>query len=76
MPLYEYVCPTCEVKFEKLRPMTNGHEAACPACGTESPRVLSMFAAFSKGSNGEMAAVGGVGCGGACPAGCSCATRP
>ena len=74
MPLYEYVCPNCEAKFEKLRPMTDGYQSECPTCGTGSPRVLSVFAAFSKGSEGETAAVGGSGCGGPCPTGCSCPT--
>ena len=71
MPVYEYVCPNCEVKFERLRPMTDGHEAGCPTCGTESPRVLSVFAAFSASLGGETAAVAGGGC--ACASGGTCA---
>ena len=73
MPVYEYVCPGCKVKFDKLRPMTDGHHAHCPDCSTESPRVLSMFAAFSRGMDGEVASVAGGGC--ACAAGgaCGCA---
>ena len=76
MPLYEYVCPNCEARFEKLRPMNDGRQAECPTCGTESPRVLSVFAAFSKGSEGETVAVAGSGCEGPCPPGCSCAAWP
>ena len=70
MPVYEYVCPNCEVKFDRLRPMTDGHQAECPICDTESPRVLSVFAAFRRGSEGEMAPVTGGGC--ACSAGGAC----
>ncbi|MBI4201050.1 MAG: zinc ribbon domain-containing protein [Chloroflexi bacterium] len=70
MPIYEYVCPNCESKFEALRPMSDGREARCPDCGTESPRVLSVFAAFSKSSEGQAVPVAGGGC--ACAAGGSC----
>lgn len=73
MPVYEYLCPSCETKFERLRPMAQGHQAQCPDCETQSPRVLSMFAAFSRGAGGETAPVAGGGC--ACGAGgaCGCA---
>ena len=71
MPLYEYVCPDCDVKFEKLRPMSDGQAAPCPTCGTDSDRVLSVFAAFSQSAGGEVASVAGAGC--ACAAGGACA---
>lgn len=73
MPVYEYVCPHCEAKFERLRPMVEGHRAHCPDCGTESPRVLSVFAAFSRGAGGELSSVAGGAC--ACGTGgaCGCA---
>lgn len=73
MPLYEYVCAECEVKFEKLAPMSDGRSSACPTCGEEAPRVLSMFAAISRGADGEFAPVAGGGC--ACAGGgaCGCA---
>ena len=73
MPLYEYFCPSCETRFERLRPMTDGRQAICPSCATESPRVISLFAAFSKGPAGESMAVAGGGC--ACAAGGTCACR-
>ncbi|MFH1142075.1 MAG: zinc ribbon domain-containing protein [Chloroflexota bacterium] len=71
MPVYEYLCPNCEAKFERLRPMSNGHQARCPDCGTQAPRVLSMFATFARGAGGEMSPVAGGGY--ACAAGGSCA---
>lgn len=71
MPIYEYVCPSCDVKFEKLRPMSDGLSAKCPTCTTESRRVLSVFSAVSTSSNGESHAFAGGGC--ACSAGGACA---
>ncbi|MDD5082624.1 MAG: zinc ribbon domain-containing protein [Dehalococcoidales bacterium] len=53
MPIYEYVCTDCGLKFEVLRPLTqtNGH-TCCPDCGKNAERVFSTFASFSKGDNG------------------------
>jgi putative FmdB family regulatory protein len=64
MPVYEYRCPECALKFELLRPMSKVNEdAACPRCNNGAKRILSTFAAFSKGSSGEPAPVaGGSGC--------------
>ncbi len=69
MPIYEYVCPHCEIKFELLRPFSKADEPAiCPECkGRDTKRAISRFAAFSKGSDGDSASVGG---GGGC-AGCA-----
>ena len=42
MPLYEYCCDTHGV-FEAFRPFAqSAAPAACPTCGSESPRVLSL----------------------------------
>ena len=41
MPLYEYEC-TRHGTFEEIQPMQRSAEPAqCPACGGQSPRVLS-----------------------------------
>ncbi len=33
MPIYEYVCPGCELKFEVFhRTVHNGEKASCPSC--------------------------------------------
>ena len=73
MPLYEYVCSSCDVKFERLRTMAEGGHADCPDCGIDSRRVLSVFAAFSQGGARNMTAINGGGC--ACASGgtCGCA---
>ncbi|MEI7646283.1 MAG: zinc ribbon domain-containing protein [Chloroflexales bacterium] len=46
MPLYEYQCPDCDTRFERLvRSSESAPTIACPTCGGErSARVLSMFA--------------------------------
>ncbi len=64
MPLYEYVCPTCKARFEKLQPMSASKEAGCPACGQTAMRAISVFAAVSVGEGGEAMPVTGGGCAG------------
>lgn len=47
MPIYEYVCQSCEHTFEELvRSMANRRAKQCPSCGSTSvERKLSVFAA-------------------------------
>lgn len=72
MPLYEYRCSGCGVKFDKLMRMSDADGVvACPTCGGAAKRQVSLFAAFSKGDGGQVSTVGG-GCAG-CSAG-SCAS--
>ncbi|MGB2855797.1 MAG: zinc ribbon domain-containing protein [Dehalococcoidia bacterium] len=60
MPVYEYSCTECGLKFELLRPMSQVNlDATCPRCSNGARRVLSTFAAFSKSSSGDSAPVGG-----------------
>lgn len=45
MPIYEYLCPSCQRRFERMRPRSEATEPApCPDCGTTSPRAISSFA--------------------------------
>ena len=70
MPIYEYCCPDCGFKFKLLRPMSRADEdAPCPRCNNGARRVLSSFAAFAKGSDGEAAPVGGGSACSSCSAG-------
>lgn len=71
MPVYEYYCRHCGQKFELLRPMAKaGETASCPEGHPGATRVVSLFAAFSKGSNQTPAPVGGgCACGGSA---CAC----
>ena len=63
MPIYEYVCPHCESKFELLRPMSRAAEkVSCPQCQQKAERVLSVFASFSRDESGLTAPVGGNSC--------------
>jgi putative FmdB family regulatory protein len=72
MPMYEYFCPDCNVRFEKLIRHATPENAeggiACPTCAqTDTRRVLSVFAAVSSGDGqSSMSAGGGCGCGGNC----------
>src|SRR4030042_5753190 len=53
MPIYEYVCPSCETKFELLRPFSRSSEdAPCPKCQSVAKRVLSVFACFARDAEG------------------------
>ncbi|MGJ7499920.1 zinc ribbon domain-containing protein [Variovorax sp. ZT5P49] len=46
MPTYDYTCPRCG-PFVERRPMTLfDRPAPCPACGSESGRVLSVPASL------------------------------
>lgn len=47
MPIYEYVCQSCEHAFEELVPtMTARHATKCPSCGgSDVERKMSVFAA-------------------------------
>ena len=68
MPLYEYRCANCESRFEMLRPMSQADTpAACPYCAeTTGRRLISLFAAVSRDTNGGsrmVASSGASGCG-------------
>jgi putative FmdB family regulatory protein len=61
MPLYEYVCASCQRKFEQYV-RAWGEEVACPVCaGRDVEKQLSTFA-FA-GTDGLRAGGGGGGCG-------------
>lgn len=70
MPLYEYKCPECDVRFERLLSVADGRQAQCPDCETQASRVLSVFATLSRSADGQVTPMGG-GC--ACAAGGACA---
>lgn len=74
MPIYEYVCQTCNSKFEKLvRSMNAEQNIACPKCGGK--KVGRQFSSFAVGG-GEGKSEGGHGGGcGCCAAANSCPNR-
>lgn len=76
MPIYEYYCPNCKSRFEKLRRMAEMDLfVACPQCAKGARRVLSVVAAVVGDrverfeAAGEMGGGGGCACGGG---GCGC----
>ena len=75
MPLYEYHCPTCDHKFEKLQSMS-AVGADCPNCEQPANRAISVFASVIKGGSMDMLTsmsppppLGGGCCGGGCGCG-------
>lgn len=73
MPLYEYACPGCGERMEKMKRVSdraNGPE--CPACGEQTVLALSAPGRVGVGSgsasaSGSSLPVSGGGCG---PGGC------
>ena len=62
MPIYEYVCCDCSLKFELLRPFSQANDrASCPRCHNTAERKLSTFASFSKNEAGGFTPVAGTG---------------
>ncbi len=55
MPLYEYVCESCQSEFEVL--VNNGDEVTCPHCEGTQAAVQLEFA----GSPGEQVGVNAAG---------------
>lgn len=44
MPLYEYYCSECDLKFDLLRKMSEvGKSAPCPSCHNKADQVPSAF---------------------------------
>ena len=72
MPLYEYLCRTCDTRFEARREMSAaGDPMPCPAGHDDTRRLLSAFAVGGKAqavasAPAPSAPMGGGGCGGAC----------
>ncbi|MCX5991554.1 MAG: zinc ribbon domain-containing protein [Chloroflexi bacterium] len=73
MPVYEYYCPDCNIRFELLRPLSRSSEGApCPGCSKTVQRAVSLFASYSKGENGMSTPIGGgSSCGGCSSSSCS-----
>ena len=50
MPIYEFICEHCELRFEEL--VRNGDKPRCPECSTNDiRRMLSSFAVHSTSAN-------------------------
>ncbi|MFC1999702.1 zinc ribbon domain-containing protein [Chloroflexota bacterium] len=45
MPIYEYLCPKCNVEFELRRPFSEADKSAsCPNCNSKAQKLVSGFA--------------------------------
>ena len=74
MPIYEYVCEDCKVRYESIV-MSAKQKVACPKCASERRTLqLSVFSA-GKSSNGSASAGESAASGGGCgctPHSCGC----
>jgi putative FmdB family regulatory protein len=50
MPLYEYQCTKCGVRFEKIQKFSDPLVDTCPTCGGKVEKLLSAPAFTFKGS--------------------------
>ncbi len=58
MPLYEYACPECGERLEKMKSMSdraNGPE--CPACGEQTVLAMSMTGRVGGGGSTSTASL-------------------
>ncbi len=71
MPVYEYYCPTCSSKFEKLLRQPTTEPVACAAGHTNARKLISVFAVGNRAGDEPlgMPAAGGCACGGNCACG-------
>jgi putative FmdB family regulatory protein len=72
MPVYEFYCPTCSTKFEKLVSLSaTGLPVACAAGHVNTRKLISVFAVGNRAGEEQapFASGGGCACGGACSCG-------
>jgi putative FmdB family regulatory protein len=50
MPVYEYQCETCQLRFEKLQRFSDSPLTECPNCGGPVHRVMQPVGVIFKGS--------------------------
>ena len=76
MPMYEYYCRACNVKFTKLRPMSAAAEPSdCGDCGAVAQKVLTAAMVTVAGQFSELEAAESAPVGGGCACGrgsCGC----
>ena len=60
MPVYEYVCLGCDLKFELLLRLSQaGEKVSCPRCHNDAEQVPSTFCSFSKDQSGLATSLAG-----------------
>jgi len=50
MPIYEYECERCQLRFELKRRFSEDGKASCPRCQGEARRLFSPVPIIFKGS--------------------------
>ena len=50
MPLYEYQCQECGLRYERLEHVSVMHDGTCPKCGANAHRLIGAPALQFKGS--------------------------
>ena len=50
MPVYQYLCPKCNLKFELKQSFSDESIAACPKCQNGARRLFSTVPIIFKGS--------------------------
>ena len=53
MPIYEYECPRCGKRFEKLQGMSERSSLDCPDCASPARRLMSVGAAITYRRSGS-----------------------
>jgi putative FmdB family regulatory protein len=57
MPIFEYKCQNCSLRFEELVLSSKQSEPGCPQCGgADVERLISTFAAKAGGDGASSAA--------------------
>lgn len=75
MPVYEYLCRTCDSRFEARRSMSESADPIeCPDGHADTARLLSVFASVGRGPAGATPTAPVRPPGGGCGAGCACAS--
>lgn len=70
MPVYEYICQKCQLKFDYLV-RSSQDEIVCPRCNRKDlKRLISTFSFSSKDAGGNTTGSSG-GCGGCASHNCS-----
>ena len=50
MPLYEYLCQACGLRFERRQPFSEAPVKTCPECGGDVVRLIQPAGIIFKGS--------------------------
>ncbi len=76
MPTYEYLCRTCDTRFEARRPMSEATSPlSCPVGHRDTTRLLSVFATVGGKTESAVPQTTRAGpAAGGCGPGCACAS--